>query len=156
MQNEWCLQRSWWAKWASWKFSAARFVYDGFSSGDSPFTSCGESIMKRTRDTFHKLSSRLPVTATDRNIVQHSVWTVLAKVCATCFANDVRNLPVRWGRQGDNLLNERKNNVELYQDGSSSSTTSFRSFKEIAIRPLWKLNYGEELFVDLGKNDLSK
>lgn len=54
--------------------------------------------------------------------------------------------------EGRELRKKLKDNDELYHTESPSSATSFRLYKQLVLRPLWKWKYGEEVFVDHGRN----
>lgn len=79
-----------------------------WGSGGSSFKMYIESIMKVTSETFYKWVNRLPVTTTDRNIVQPSVQIVPTLFCAMLYVNNGRHLPKNEAPGYERLQSERK------------------------------------------------
>lgn len=67
-------------------------VCEYLSFSGTHFKTFEESVVKVTIDTFMKWMSRIPETATDRHIVQHSVWKVPAPFCAIRYVENRRYL----------------------------------------------------------------
>lgn len=68
------------------------------------------------------------------------------------YAKDGRYMPGDEAPEDEKLRKERRNNVEFYHTECLYSTTTFRSYKVLAVRPLQEFQYGEEIFVGYGNN----
>lgn len=81
-------------------------------------------------------------------MVQHTVQVVPVPFCTSHYVNDAMYFRKDEVLERLKMRKKRKNDAELYQTESPSSTTSFTSFKLLAVRALQNLKYDEEILVD--------